>query len=107
MLLVQDQKQFNQDLDFEKDIQFCQKFLDELYIKTSNRIIYVGEWHSHPSSNNDPSGTDLKSLTEISYQKEYLTEKPIMIIFSKDGAPSCTVHPYGKLYYKTTFSALE
>lgn len=89
---------------FEKDITFCQHFLDELYIQTNNRIVYVGEWHSHLSNNNNPSGTDLRSLSEISSQKEYLTEKPIMIIFSKDAIPSCTVHPFGKLYYKATLN---
>jgi integrative and conjugative element protein (TIGR02256 family) len=89
---------------FEKDITFCQHFLDELYIQTNNRIVYVGEWHLHLSSNNNPSGTDLRSLSEISSQKEYLTEKPIMIIFSKDATPSCTVHPFSKLYYNATLN---
>lgn len=89
---------------FEKDITYCQHFLDELYIHTNNRIVYIGEWHSHLSNNNNPSGTDLRSLSEISSQKEYLTEKPIMIIFSKDETPSCTIHPFGRLYYKTALN---
>lgn len=86
---------------FEKDVEYCQHFLDELYIQSQQCKVYVGEWHSHPSSNNNPSGTDIKSLSEIAIQKEYLTDIPIMIIFSNNGIPSCTVHPAGKRYYFT------
>jgi integrative and conjugative element protein (TIGR02256 family) len=86
---------------FQKDVEYCQKFLDDLFVKSNKKIIYLGEWHSHPSANNHPSGTDIKSLTEIAFQKEYLTEIPIMIIFSNTGKPSCTLHPAGKSYYFT------
>ena len=55
---------------FEKDVEYCQHFLDELYIQSHQKKIYVGEWHSHPSSNNNPSGTDIKSLSEISINLE-------------------------------------
>ena len=89
---------------FEKDVEYCQRFLDDLYIHSQQKKVYVGEWHSHPSSNNNPSGTDIKSLSEISIQKEYLTDMPIMIIFSNTGEPSCTVHPAAKRYY---FTSLE
>lgn len=86
---------------FEKDVEFCQKFLDELYMESNQKISYVGEWHSHPSSNNNPSGRDIASLSEIAIQNNYLTERPVMIIFSNSGIPSATVHPAGKRYYHT------
>lgn len=86
---------------FEKDVEFCQQFLDKLYVESNEKVVYVGEWHSHPSENNEPSGTDIKSLTEIAYQKEYLTDCPVMIIYSNTGAPSCTLHPAGKRFYTT------
>ncbi len=85
---------------FEKDVEYCQSFLDNLFVSSNKHISYIGEWHSHPSEKNKPSGTDIKSLTAIAYQKEYLTDMPIMIIFSNTGAPSCTVHPAGKTYYE-------
>jgi integrative and conjugative element protein (TIGR02256 family) len=91
---------------FEKDVEYCQLFLDELYIQSFQKKVYVGEWHSHPISNNNPSGTDIKSLSEISLQKEYLTDIPIMIIFSNTGNPSCTVHPAGTRYYQTNLERL-
>jgi integrative and conjugative element protein (TIGR02256 family) len=93
-------------LTFEKDIEFCQNFLNEIY-SINSKIVYVGEWHSHPSNNNKPSHTDLKSLSDIAEQKDYLTEIPIMIIFSKMGNPSCTVHSLGKSYYFTELTIVD
>jgi integrative and conjugative element protein (TIGR02256 family) len=87
---------------FEKDVEYCQSWLDELTKTTAGKTVYIGEWHSHPNRNNKPSNTDIISLTDISYQKEYLTDQPIMIIFSKEGEPRCTVHPIGKLFYETS-----
>lgn len=86
---------------FEKDVEFCQQFLDDLFISSSRKYVYVGEWHSHPSRDNRPSGLDIKSLSEISIEKNYLTTCPAMIILSNTGKPSCTFHPAGKSYYFT------
>ena len=84
---------------FQKDTEYCRTFLDEIFISSAKKSVYVGEWHSHPDERNKPSGTDIKSLTDIAYQKEYLTDAPLMIIFSNAGEPSCTVHPAGKSFY--------
>ncbi len=80
------------------------ELLDEIYQNSNQSTIYVGEWHSHPSANNHPSETDIKSLTEIAIEKNYLTDCPVMIIFSNQGSPSCTLHPADKSYY---FSDLD
>lgn len=92
---------------FEKDVAFCQDFLDKLYLESNKKMVYVGEWHSHPSESNQPSGTDIKSLSAISHQKEYLTENPAMIIFSNKGVPSCTMHPAGKRFYFTKLTITQ
>lgn len=84
---------------FEKDVEYCQKFLDKLFLESDRKIVYVGEWHSHPSRNNYPSGLDIKSLSEIAIEKGYLIEEPVMIILDNNGSPSCTAHPAGKRYY--------
>ncbi len=100
-------KSIRSDKKFKKDIEYCQQFLDELYKKYGSKAVYLGEWHSHPSTNNNPSSTDIKSLIEISYQKEYLTDKPIMIIMSNEGNPSCTIHPTGKSFYFCNLKVLN
>lgn len=92
---------------FEKDVQYCQAFLDDLYARHGQQAIYVGEWHSHPSANNQPSGTDIKSLSQIAVEKNYLTACPAMIIFSNTGIPSCTLHPAGKRFYHTNLLILK
>lgn len=92
---------------FEKDINYCQDYLDNLYKEHGCKAVYIGEWHSHPSTNNNPSGTDIQSLTEIAYQKEYVTDKPVMIILSNTGEPSCTIHPVGKTYYHTEIESYD
>ena len=92
---------------FEKDVEYCQHFLDDLYIQSQQKVVYIGEWHSHPSTNNSPSGTDIKSLSDIAIQKNYLTDCPVMIIYSNTGIPSCTLHPAGKRYYFTNLEITE
>jgi integrative and conjugative element protein (TIGR02256 family) len=92
---------------FEKDIEYCQQYLNALFIESDRKTVYVGEWHSHPCKNNHPSGLDIKSLSEIAVEKRYLTEQPVMIILSDDGCPSCTVHPAGKRFYFTELSAID
>lgn len=89
---------------FSRDVEYCQNIVDESYRKYGDKGLYVGEWHYHPSSDNKPSNLDLLSLTEIAEQKEYVLDKPIMIIFSNKLELSCTVHPFSKKYYFTTFT---
>jgi integrative and conjugative element protein (TIGR02256 family) len=90
----------------EKDIQYCQTFLDDEFQKHGENSLYVGEWHSHPCEDNSPSSTDIRSLTEISYQKEYVTDMPLMVIFSETGVPSATIHPAGKTFYHCDIAIL-
>jgi integrative and conjugative element protein (TIGR02256 family) len=83
--------------EFDRDIDYCQAFIDD-HVRKGLR--YVGEWHSHPNENNRPSSIDIKSLTEIAMDKNYLTTVPTMIIFTRSGEPSCTLHPHdGKFYF--------
>ena len=81
---------------FERDIAFCQTFINEHAV---DGRLYLGEWHSHPTNNTQPSSKDIRSLTDIAQQKEYLTTHPVMLIFSRSGQPSCTVHPANQSYY--------
>lgn len=85
---------------FEKDIKYCQSFLDEY--QKDNISEYLGEWHSHVFSGNQPSRQDIQSITDIALQSNYSTNIPIMIIFSKDLEPSCTIH-----YTDGTYRRLE
>lgn len=92
---------------FLKDATYCQEFLDDKYRDSNGAIVYIGEWHSHPNEDNRPSNTDIKSLTDISFQPQYLTDKPAMIIFTISGKPSATIHPASKTYYHAEINVLD
>ena len=54
--------------------------------------LYLGEWHYHPLGSNEPSGIDIKSLTEIAVQDNYRIDRPIMIILSPNLEYAITIH---------------
>ena len=81
---------------FDRDVAHCQCFMDD---QAAAGLLYIGEWHSHPTEDNRPSQTDLTSLRQVAQQPNYLTTQPLMIIMSRSGEPACTAHPVGKPHY--------
>ena len=79
-------------LRFEKDEEYCQKQLLDAFNELGEKGLYLGEWHYHPSGSNEPSGLDIKSLTEIAAQDNYRIDKPIMVILSRDLEYAITIH---------------
>jgi len=77
---------------FEKDEEYCQNELLNAFNELGEKGLYLGEWHFHPSGGNEPSGLDIKSLTEIAAQDNYRIDKPIMIILSRDMEFAITIH---------------
>jgi len=77
---------------FEKDEEYCQKQLLDAFNELGEKGLYLGEWHYHPSGGNEPSGLDIKSLTEIAAQDNYRIDKPIMIILSPELEYAITIH---------------
>lgn len=77
---------------FERDIEYCQKKLEEASAKFGVRGLYVGEWHFHPIGRNEPSPLDINSLHQIAEQKNYATDQPVMIIADSQCQLSGTVH---------------
>jgi len=77
---------------FEKDIKFCNKVLTNSIKKIGEKGMYIGEWHYHPEGSNEPSGLDIKSLTEIATQNNYRIEKPILLIVSQKYEFGITIH---------------
>lgn len=77
---------------FHRDVKYCQAEIDHAAAKQGLSGQYLGEWHYHPNNDNSPSGTDIKSLTEIARQDEYLIDNPIMLIFSATLECGITIH---------------
>lgn len=92
---------------FERNVEFCQKIVDDQYEKSNGKSVYVGEWHYHPNINNYPSTLDLQSISEIAVSDNYVTDNPVMIIFSNIHKLSCSVHPINHQYYFCDFNIEE
>lgn len=92
---------------FERDVEYCQKILNEEYDINKDKGLYVGEWHYHPNPSNKPSDRDLMSLSQIAEADNYLIEEPIMLIFSNEKKISASVHPINKKFYFTEIEILE
>ena len=90
--------------EFRRDVAYCQRFLEAAAKERGDDGLYVGEWHYHPHGPAHPSNQDLRSLSEIAEQPEYLTERPILLIVGRDGGVGCTVHPFSKRHYPVTWS---
>jgi len=77
---------------FEKDEEYCQRELLNAYAELGENGLYLGEWHYHPAGSNEPSGLDIRSLTEIAAQDNYRIDKPIMIILSPTLQFAISIH---------------
>lgn len=65
---------------FERDGEYCQRYLERTVAELGEGIDYVGEWHSHPGSSATPSTRDTASFTEIAEDPDYLTTAPVLVI---------------------------
>jgi len=92
---------------FEKDEEYCQKELLGVYEELGEKGLYLGEWHFHPSGGNEPSGLDIKSLTEIAAQDNYRIDKPIMLILSPELEYAITIHDKNKKCVRIPINIVE
>lgn len=70
---------------FERNKRSAQMAIDYEYLNSNGRIIYLGEWHTHPENNPTPSGTDLKMI-KTQFEKNKINENfLIMIIIGLKG----------------------
>lgn len=86
-----------------RDDKYGQSRIDEEFIKSDGKNIYLGEWHSHPIASNTPSSIDVKSMKEISESLLYNTSKPVLLICSSKLDIACTIHPVEREYYSQNF----
>jgi integrative and conjugative element protein (TIGR02256 family) len=77
---------------FQRDVEFCQIEIDRAAAEYGPQGQYLGEWHYHAVDDNSPSGVDIKSLTEIAEQDNYLIEHHVMVIFSASLECAITIH---------------
>lgn len=92
---------------FRRDVPFVQAELDKAAAELGAQGLYIGEWHSHLSTDTRPSPTDVESLVGISHSPNYLTRCPVMLIAGLDvgngrvESISASAFPLGGRVYST------
>lgn len=86
---------------FQPDPNDFNRQLKKVYDKYNGKIVYIGDWHSHPNSNNQYSQPDLQSIKSVAKSSKVNTHNPILMIaaFGKDYFdPGFYVYFHDKLY---------
>jgi len=70
------------DHQFVRHTESLNEYLKGIYERSSGRMEYLGEWHSHPNGSADYSSNDLKSMLNISRDPKVKIKTPILMILS-------------------------
>lgn len=65
---------------FEPDHRELNLKIKEYYQQFGNKVIYVGDWHSHPNGSSHFSQTDFNSIREVAKSKSVNIKNPILLI---------------------------
>ncbi len=65
---------------FEPDHDWQCEQLDEIYLKSSGVMTYLGDWHTHPNGLAKMSRIDKKTLLRIAEHREAQCDFPLMMI---------------------------
>jgi integrative and conjugative element protein (TIGR02256 family) len=63
-------KAVHEEVFFQADAQYVDMVIDMEYGNSNGKVVYLGEWHTHPQVLPVPSGIDLRSLAEIAYSAD-------------------------------------
>lgn len=58
---------------FERDKKIAQAIVDEEFYSSNGKIIYLGEWHTHPEPHPLPSSVDIKMIKK-QFKKNTINE---------------------------------
>lgn len=58
--------------------------LTKVYRESEGRVHYLGEWHTHPQVDANPSSTDIETLRGLARSRSVATDTPFMIIMGGD-----------------------
>ena len=63
-------KAIHEEFYFQADHNYVDMLIDMEYANSEGKVVYLGEWHTHPQIHPEPSPKDLHSLTEIAASAE-------------------------------------
>lgn len=56
--------------------------ITRLYEMSGRRLVYLGDWHSHPGAEGYLSDKDLETLNRIARSRTARVEKPVMLVMA-------------------------
>lgn len=69
---------------FRPDAEYHQAAVGDAYARSGRRVIYLGDWHSHPASRAVPSKKDRGVLRRIASDPGARLAQPLMLIVGVD-----------------------
>lgn len=70
---------------FEPDSRWQAEELARIYELRDRRVVYLGDWHTHPGGTSTPSATDRRTLVSIARHAPARCPQPIMAILGNAG----------------------
>ena len=68
---------------FERDAEKANQIIKQEIVESEGKMVYLGEWHTHPTSNPSPSPTDKKSIKDILKNNHLASNIIIFIIVGR------------------------
>lgn len=69
---------------FVPDVAYQETAIAEAYRQSRRRLVYLGDWHSHPGGGSTPSGRDKATLRRIAAYDAARQKHPIMLIVGQE-----------------------
>ena len=82
---------------YDPDYKFDESQIATMYKKTGRQIIYLGDWHTHPTPSARLSYRDKRTLRRIAVSKSARIGTPLMLVLSYDDQWDVTIWQ-GKLH---------
>lgn len=67
---------------FRPDHEYQVQEISNLYHSSARRIVYLGDWHTHPDGNSGLSTKDVKTLRRIAKYNPARAPNPIMLVLA-------------------------
>lgn len=64
---------------FVRDKKMAQQIVDRAFVESGGKLIYLGEWHTHPETIPKPSRTD-KRMIKNQYKKNIINENFLILL---------------------------
>ena len=68
---------------FERDAEKANQIIKQEFVESEGKMVYLGEWHTHPTAIPSPSPTDKKSIKDILKNNHLASNIIIFIIVGR------------------------